>query len=312
MAPARGEATVGVMTKPPITRSVDEVDVPRRVDATGNAVHRGVDVGEGHVDRDPARAVLASQHGFSIEALNELSRAIAAGGGAMAQFSHPELGGCGQWMRNGMVMVGDMFNHRLAGRVAALCEALAPLVDASVPPMVQSPLDMADHPSSAQEQFGVPAASGSQNGMRYAWFPAHRRLVVEGNGHRRVFDTADHAIHGVAQQQSAGGTITFTSQHGPVDLASLREVGAPAQGTQVPSPDDDAGTGADGRRDRPKRASAVADGSSPVDAGPAAVAAPTSQAQTLDLLSKLAELHARGVLTDQEFTSKKAQLLDRL
>ncbi|PZQ65201.1 MAG: hypothetical protein DI563_25860 [Variovorax paradoxus] len=298
------------MTKPPSTCSIDEDDVTQRIDATRNKVHRGVAGSEGH--GDPVRATLASRHGFSIEALNELSRAISAGGGAMAQFSHPELGGSGQWMRNGMVMVGDMFNHRLAGRVAALCEELAPLVGASVPPAGQSPFDMVGHPPSAQEQFGLPAASGSQNGMRYAWFPAHRRLVVEGHGRRRVFDTADHAIHGVAQQQSAGGTITFTSQHGPVDLASLREVDAPANGTHVRSLDDDAGTGAGEGHDPPKSAPSVADGSSVVEAGPASSAAPTSQAQTLDLLSKLAELHARGVLTDQEFTSKKAQLLDRL
>lgn len=287
MAPARGEATVGVMTKPPSTHNAAEDDVTRRAGAARNAAS------EEPGDRHQERALLAAQHGFSIEALNELYRAISAGGGAMAQFSHPELGGAGQWMRNGMVMVGDMFNRGLAGRVAALCEALAPRVGANLPPLAQRPLDMADPPASAQEQFGLPAASGSQNGMRYAWFPAHRRLVLDGHGRRRVFDTADHDIHGVAQQQSGSGSITFTSQHGPVDLASLREVGA------------------DGH-DGPTSARSGPDASSVGEAEAAGSAVPTSQAQTLDLLSKLAELHARGVLTDQEFTSKKAQLLDRL
>lgn len=300
------------MSQPPSTHRVEEVVAAPRADATRSEVHAGAAASEEASNHAQVQALLASQHGFSIEALNELSRALSAGGGAMAQFSHPELGGSGQWMRNGMVMVGDMFNHRLAGRVAAVCEALAPLVGASLPPVAQRHLDVDGRPPSAEEQFGLPAASGSQNGMRYAWFPAHRRLVVEGHGRRRVFDTADLAIHGVAQQQSVDGTITFTSQHGPVDLASLREVDVPAHGIHGHSREAGPGARADENRERSTSARPAAADSTVVEAEAASSVAPTSQAQTLDLLSKLAELHARGVLTDQEFTSKKSQLLDRL
>jgi hypothetical protein len=38
----------------------------------------------------------------------------------MAQFSHPEFGGSGQWMRGGMSMIGDMFNSGLKSRVDSL------------------------------------------------------------------------------------------------------------------------------------------------------------------------------------------------
>jgi hypothetical protein len=38
----------------------------------------------------------------------------------MAQFNHPEFAGSGQWMQGGMLMLGDMFNHALKGRVDAL------------------------------------------------------------------------------------------------------------------------------------------------------------------------------------------------
>ena len=41
---------------------------------------------------------------------------VVNGNGAMAQFSHPEFGGSGQWMRGGMIMVSDMFNNYLKGR----------------------------------------------------------------------------------------------------------------------------------------------------------------------------------------------------
>ena len=43
----------------------------------------------------------------------------------MAQFSHPELGGPGQWSRGGMTMIGDMFNDALKTKVKQLCSELA-------------------------------------------------------------------------------------------------------------------------------------------------------------------------------------------
>jgi hypothetical protein len=57
----------------------------------------------------------------STAAVTELAEAIARGRGSLAQFSHPDLGGSGQWMRSGMLMIGDTFNDRLKARVAALC-----------------------------------------------------------------------------------------------------------------------------------------------------------------------------------------------
>jgi hypothetical protein len=62
---------------------------------------------------------------FSVSAAQHVYQAMQIGGGTMAQFSHPELGGTGQWMRGGMVMIGDMFNHGLKARIAALCQDLS-------------------------------------------------------------------------------------------------------------------------------------------------------------------------------------------
>jgi hypothetical protein len=42
----------------------------------------------------------------------------------MAQFSHPELGGMGQWS-GGMTMIGDLSNSELKGRVERVCLELA-------------------------------------------------------------------------------------------------------------------------------------------------------------------------------------------
>lgn len=81
-----------------------------------------------------ALTALAARHGVSPEAAQALLRAVAEGGGRMAQFSHPELGGPGQWMAGGLTMVGDMFNPALRARVEALAQAAAALLREATAP----------------------------------------------------------------------------------------------------------------------------------------------------------------------------------
>jgi hypothetical protein len=71
---------------------------------------------------------MARRHGFSREAVTSMLESVARGHGTMAQFDHPEFGGSGQWLDGGMMMVSDMFNDVLKGRVAALCSDLSKLV----------------------------------------------------------------------------------------------------------------------------------------------------------------------------------------
>lgn len=90
------------------------------------------------------------------------------------------------------------------------------------------PMKPMDPPDASWYPDGLsnPSSSGSQNGWRYAFFPAQHRLVVEQNGTVKQYDTADHRITGVSQQQGSGsGSPSFTSQDGVVDLASLKSVG---------------------------------------------------------------------------------------
>jgi ketosteroid isomerase-like protein len=68
-----------------------------------------------------------------------------------------------------------------------------------------------------------PSSTGGQNEQRYAFFADKQRLAVDaGDGSVKVYETGDHRISGVQQSQSGtGGKLTFTSQHGEVDLATL-------------------------------------------------------------------------------------------
>src|SRR5664279_1238421 len=79
---------------------------------------------------ESAVADLAARYRVSDGAVRTLLDAVARGGGAMAQFSHPELGGNGQWMRGGMTMVGDMFNPGLQSTVSGICSELSSLMAA--------------------------------------------------------------------------------------------------------------------------------------------------------------------------------------
>src|SRR6476469_4796359 len=74
---------------------------------------------------EAAVAELAQRYRVSDGAVRALLDAVIRGGGAMAQFSHPDLGGSGQWMRGGMTMVGDMFNSGLQSTVSGICSELS-------------------------------------------------------------------------------------------------------------------------------------------------------------------------------------------
>src|SRR5271154_170746 len=72
---------------------------------------------------------IANRYAVSTDAVMTMLQAVVNGAGSMAQFSHPELGGGGQWMRGGMTMVGDMFNYGLKSKVDGLCSELSQLLD---------------------------------------------------------------------------------------------------------------------------------------------------------------------------------------
>jgi hypothetical protein len=74
------------------------------------------------------------------------------------------------------------------------------------------------------EDLGQPSTSGSQNGLRYAFFPERRRLLVERNGKLSTYDSGDHRIGGVSQQDSGDQSVAFTSQNGTVDLSELKQL----------------------------------------------------------------------------------------
>ncbi len=197
--------------------------------------------------------VVAKHHQLSESAVEALFIAIQAGQGTAAQFNHPELGGLGQWMGGGMIMLGDMFNQQLKATVAQVCTEIADYLagrpqrsDTQRPQAQQaqhtqtqvkepSPMQfkpfapMREMSFSAQEawwpqEFGTPTASGAQNTLQYAYFAQEKRLVIRLDQRVAIYDTKEHQINGVSQQQDAQQTVTFRSQKGELVLNTLKKL----------------------------------------------------------------------------------------
>jgi hypothetical protein len=167
---------------------------------------------------------LAQHYKISQNAIIVLLKALERGNGSMAQFDHPELGGAGQWMQGGMTMIGDMSNQALETKVNNLCSELSNLLAQKA----SAPAENEPHSPSKQTswwpaEFGEPDASGGQNNMKYAYFSRPHRLIVKINDHLTIYDTLNHHISGVSQQQQSNNpsSLSFSSQQGELSLSSL-------------------------------------------------------------------------------------------
>ena len=250
----------------------------------------------------------AERHGVSVETVELLLSALVSGGGGQAQFNIRELGGMGQWSRGGMTMVGDMFNSGLKAQVDALCSDLAGRMGTT---QVYAPSRKAQRAGQAAsgggsgnwwpEGLGRAGSSGSQNDMRYAVFPETRRLAVEQRGRVTVHDTGDHRIGGVSQQQGGEQLLSFTSQHGLVEIADMPVVTGESEGPPEKS------------RIVPELLAERVPEALQAPRGPAPeVRGGGGENDVFHKLERLAELHNNGVLSDDEFGAKKAELLARL
>jgi hypothetical protein len=274
---------------------------------------------------------IAQRHGFSVDATLSMLDSVINGNGSQAQFNHPEFSGSGQWMRGGMIMLSDMFNNYLKGRVDGLCSDLSNLVS-SQPDLVRSGSFQSQSQGNgydngqAQTSFGgggqqqgngnfgqaslfvpgttndwwpsdlrFPNSTGAQNGVRYAYFAQARRLAIEVNGRVTVYDTLDHQIGGFGQQQSFGGSLSFNSQYGLIDVASLPVISVDGVAPQLPPPAP--------MPNEPASFNNINNNKSVASGGPQDVFA---------TIERLAELRAKGIISDDEFANKKAELLSRV
>ena len=254
---------------------------------------------------DQAINDLARRYGVSVDAVRTLLFAVSSGGGTLAQFYHPELGGGGQWMSGGMTMVGEMFNYGLKATVNGLCSELSSLLNSQqifVPQPEQSASGGFIAPGNAwwPAELGSPSSSGGQNDARYAYFPQSQRLAILHNGKIKLYNTLDHRIAGVQQQQGGySGSLLFNSQYGTFGVDTLPLVSSGSDGTIVEPA-------------APSTNAPAAPVASIATSHHGAVGALQSHDEILKALEGIGDLHQKGILSDDEFKTKKAELLLRL
>jgi hypothetical protein len=237
---------------------------------------------------------LAQRHGLSLDAVITMLQAVRQGSGTMAQFSHPEFGGSGQWMAGGMTMVSDLFNHALKARVDNLCSEISALLAQrgdglfAAPPPGAAGMGMAWWPADLR----FPDSTGGQNGSRYAVFNQAGRVVVETGNTVTVYDSTGLSIGGV-QQQSGSLLPSFSGPFGTIEASRLPVLSV------------------NGQPVAPVMAAPPPMASMASNMPPASSASGGAE-QIFASIDRLAELHARGVLTNEEFAAKKAELLSRL
>lgn len=288
---------------------------------------------------------LSQRHGVSNDAVTHMLIAVQRGNGSMAQFNHQEFGGCGQWMRGGMTMVSDLFNNQLKSRVDSLCSDIAnELANRQTTPFSGSFQSQSQNGSDSQMQaggtlatenslfapdpeanwwsseLGVPNAVGSQNQVRYAYFANSHRLAVKTGSDIWVYNTLDHQIGGFSQQQGAGGSITFTSQYGTVNLSTLPVVSRNGviQPLSSAPPSPASNLAGNSQQDRNVSGNTsnfeessdfrVSESAERHDS----TTSPRDSSSIIETLERLGGLRDKGYVTEEEFATKKAELLSRL
>ncbi|MFQ3187468.1 MAG: hypothetical protein ACI8Q3_002511 [Marinomonas primoryensis] len=244
---------------------------------------------------------LSSRYNLSFDAVLHMLIAVNNGSGSMAQFNCPELGGGGQWMRGGMTMVGDMFNYGLKSTVDNLCNELA---NGLANMQVFMPLPKGSRSSNQwwPGDLGQPFSSGAQNSTRYAIFP--KRLAVEVNGNVTVYDTLDNNIGGISQQQGGNSSLTFSSQYGTILVNTLPVVSGTGSAPIMRAP-------------APQNNFIEPPAPAPYKSTPAMQTTQnfsntTSVDDVIQLIEKLAKLRDMGAISDNEYNSKKTDLLNRI
>ena len=238
---------------------------------------------------------LSNKYNLSQNAVIHMIGAVNNGGGTMAQFNCPELGGGGQWMRGGMTMVGDMFNYGLKNTVDNLCNEISnALANTIIFPL--APKGTRQSNQWWPVELGNPFSSGAQNNTRYAIF--QNRLAVDVNGQVTVYNTLDNNISGISQQQGGNDSLTFSSQYGTILVSTLPII---SEFGEKHTPNNQALN----NFIQPIVEQVVANNSTNS-------ALNESSKTIIELIEQLSTLQTAGILTQEEFSTKKAELLARL
>lgn len=143
--------------------------------------------------------------------------------------------------------------------------------------------------------------------------------MVEQAGAQIVYDTGEYTFSGLSRQQPADGrSISFSSDFGPVMLADLPRVDLATLDTALKDmtsrnePPSEIPSTPGGVPATSPEATALLSLLATVDAIPIVRPGESNPDDILGLIERLADLLAKGILSEQEFAAKKTELLTRL
>ena len=165
-----------------------------------------------------------------------------------------------------------------------------------------------------------PNSTGAQNGARYAYFAQARRLAIEVHGKVTVYDTLDHQIGGFSQQQSSSGSMSFNSQYGLIDVNTLPVISVDGVAVHPQQNHNTNHQAAPASAPPQQLAQQNNHQHPPHNQAPNQVQNPPQPAHggsgkesdIFALIEKLADLRSRDVLSEEEYVTKKTELLARL
>jgi hypothetical protein len=183
---------------------------------------------------------LASKYHVSQRAIETLTEAIQRSKGEGARFDIVELGGKGIWKPSQGAIVGNGFNEKLNKHATDICEEIVSLIrlydrdettiisnlddTITIPPII---LENAPTASSWwPEHLGsTPDLLGNIGTIRFAYFAAPNRLVIQQNLRNRLFDTTGHRISNVSAGRAAGFfNLLVKTDERELGITELKEV----------------------------------------------------------------------------------------
>ncbi|MAM86517.1 MAG: hypothetical protein CME36_04295 [unclassified Hahellaceae] len=159
--------------------------------------------------------------------------------------------------------------------------------------------------------LGAASSTGGQNNIRYAVFPATHRLAVERNGQVTVYDTLDHQIGGVSQQQGGDTSLTFTSQYGLVNANQLPIIsadGVDQNQDSNQSANQNSSSNQTNQFDQAPQQNVNQSQPLPQQSDSSSLA----ESDVFAAIEKLAGLKDKGYISEDEYATKKTELLKRL
>jgi hypothetical protein len=130
------------------------------------------------------------------------------------------------------------------------------------------------------------------------------------NGNVTVYDTLDNNIGGISQQQGGNSSLTFSSQYGTIPVNTLPIVsgaGSSNSNTHNQAPQNLAP-----QNNFVAPPAPMAFTPAPAMQAPQNLTNASSVDEVIQLIERLAKLRDMGAISDNEYNSKKTDLLNRI